>query len=55
MKRWRRDLAFAGVAVVSLVLPALLGGSALSTYVLLELSAIVTVGVSLLMGCAGQV
>jgi len=33
----------------------LLRGRALSSYVLLELAAIVTVGVSLLMGCAGQV
>jgi len=51
----RTAVAVAGVAIVTLVLPALLRGGALSTYVLLELTSIVTVGVSLLMGCAGQV
>ncbi len=45
----------AAVAIATLVLPALLHESALSVYVLLELAAIVTVGVSLLMGYAGQV
>ena len=55
MKRPRIHLAVAGVAVATLVLPAFLRAGSLSTYVLLELAAIVTVGVSLLMGCAGQV
>jgi branched-chain amino acid transport system permease protein len=45
----------AGAAVVTLALPAFLRAGALSTFILLELTAIVTVGVSLLMGCAGQV
>jgi branched-chain amino acid transport system permease protein len=45
----------AGAAVVSLLLPALFGRSVLSAYVLFELTAIATVGVSLLMGYAGQV
>jgi branched-chain amino acid transport system permease protein len=45
----------AAVVVVTLTLPAALPASAVSTYVLLELTAIVTVGVSLLMGGAGQV
>jgi branched-chain amino acid transport system permease protein len=45
----------AAALVASLALPAFLRGSALSTYVLLELTAVVTVGVSLLMGGAGQV
>lgn len=48
-------LAVAAVAALTLVLPRCLDGRALSTYVLLELTAIVTVGVSLLMGSAGQV
>lgn len=47
--------AFAGFVALSLGLAALLGESALSVYVLLALSAMVTVGVSLLMGHAGQV
>jgi len=57
MNRPRVHRAVTGVAVTiaTLVLPAILRGSALSSYVLLELAAIVTVGVSLLMGCAGQV
>jgi branched-chain amino acid transport system permease protein len=55
VKRPRIHLAVAGVAVATLVLPAFLRAGSLSTYVLLELAAIVTVGVSLLMGCAGQV
>jgi branched-chain amino acid transport system permease protein len=55
MKIRRRHAAISGVAAFTLVLPALLEASALSTYVLLELTAIVTVGVSLLMGRAGQV
>lgn len=41
--------------VASLVLAALLGDAELSVYVLLALTAMVTVGVSLLMGHAGQV
>jgi branched-chain amino acid transport system permease protein len=41
--------------MASLALPALLGQSSLSVYVLFELTAIVTVGISLLMGYAGQV
>jgi branched-chain amino acid transport system permease protein len=44
-----------GAAVVSLLLPALLDRGILSAYVLFELTAIATVGVSLLMGYAGQV
>jgi branched-chain amino acid transport system permease protein len=51
----RLHAAIAVVIVVTLALPAVLPASALSTYILLELTAIVTVGVSLLMGCAGQV
>ncbi|MFC4113142.1 branched-chain amino acid ABC transporter permease [Nonomuraea zeae] len=43
------------VAVVTLALPAVLDDSALAVYILLGLAAIVTVGVSLLMGYAGQV
>ncbi|MGW3344513.1 branched-chain amino acid ABC transporter permease [Nonomuraea rubra] len=43
------------VAVVTLVLPAVLDDSALAVYILLGLAAMVTVGVSLLMGYAGQV
>jgi branched-chain amino acid transport system permease protein len=50
-RRWIVTVA----AVGSLALPALLGQGALSVYVLFELTAIVTVGVSLLMGYAGQV
>ena len=44
-----------GAVVASLCLPAFLDPSALSAYVLMELAAIVTVGISLLMGYAGQV
>jgi branched-chain amino acid transport system permease protein len=47
--------AFAGLVAVSLSLAALVDESALSVGVLLALTAIVTVGVSLLMGHAGQV
>jgi branched-chain amino acid transport system permease protein len=47
--------ALALLLVGTLVLPALLGESALSIYVLCALTAIVTIGVSLLMGQAGQV
>lgn len=47
--------AMALLAAVTLVLPLLLSGSQLSVYVLLGLAAIVTVGLSLLMGYAGQV
>ncbi|TYB66060.1 branched-chain amino acid ABC transporter permease [Nonomuraea sp. PA05] len=43
------------VAVVTLALPAVLDDSALAVYILLGLAAMVTVGVSLLMGYAGQV
>ncbi|MEV4564349.1 branched-chain amino acid ABC transporter permease [Nonomuraea sp. NPDC049419] len=42
-------------AAVTLALPAVLDDSALAVYILLGLAAIVTVGVSLLMGYAGQV
>lgn len=48
-------IAFAAFVAVSLGLAAVLGDSALSVYVLLALAAMVTVGVSLLMGHAGQV
>ncbi|PZG13255.1 branched-chain amino acid ABC transporter permease [Nonomuraea aridisoli] len=48
-------MAVAVVAVVTLALPALLDDSALAVYILLGLAAMVTVGVSLLMGYAGQV
>jgi len=51
----RTHRVVAVVAVVTLALPAVLRESALSVYILLELAAIVTVGVSLLMGYAGQV
>ncbi|SDH03056.1 branched-chain amino acid ABC transporter permease [Nonomuraea jiangxiensis] len=43
------------VAAVTLALPAVLDDSALAVYILLGLAAMVTVGVSLLMGYAGQV
>ncbi|MEV0614058.1 branched-chain amino acid ABC transporter permease [Nonomuraea sp. NPDC050404] len=43
------------VAAITLVLPAVLDDSALAVYILLGLAAMVTVGVSLLMGYAGQV
>jgi branched-chain amino acid transport system permease protein len=48
-------VAAAGAGLATLLAPTLLGESVLSTYILAELAAIVTVGVSLLMGCAGQV
>ncbi|KAB8196121.1 branched-chain amino acid ABC transporter permease [Nonomuraea phyllanthi] len=48
-------MAGALVAVVTLALPAVLADSALAVYILLGLAAMVTVGVSLLMGYAGQV
>ncbi|MGP3956870.1 branched-chain amino acid ABC transporter permease [Nonomuraea sp. 3N208] len=50
-----RVVAGALVAVVTLALPAVLDDSALAVYILLGLAAMVTVGVSLLMGYAGQV
>ncbi|MCK2220082.1 branched-chain amino acid ABC transporter permease [Actinomadura sp. ATCC 31491] len=50
--RWA---AGALAAAVALALPAVLDDSALAVYVLLGLAAMVTVGVSLLMGYAGQV
>ena len=53
--RSRPVAIIAGVVVVTLALPAVLPATALSTYVLLELTAVVTVGLSMLMGCAGQV
>ena len=43
------------LAALTLALPALLDDSALAVYILLGLAAMVTVGVSLLMGYAGQV
>jgi branched-chain amino acid transport system permease protein len=43
------------VAAATLALPAVLDDSALAVYILLGLAAMVTVGVSLLMGYAGQV
>ncbi|MEV0380333.1 branched-chain amino acid ABC transporter permease [Nonomuraea sp. NPDC050643] len=43
------------VAAVTLALPAVLDDSVLAVYILLGLAAMVTVGVSLLMGYAGQV
>lgn len=48
-------LALIACALGTLVLPAFLDDSAVSVYVLMELTAMVTVGVSLLMGYAGQV
>ncbi|HEY6725875.1 MAG TPA: branched-chain amino acid ABC transporter permease [Polyangiaceae bacterium] len=56
MTRVTRDrMALGALVATSLALAALLEDSALSLYVLLLLSAIVTVGVSLVMGHAGQV
>lgn len=53
--RWA-GLVVAGAAVaVTLALPPMLTASQLSVYILLALSAMVTVGLSLLMGYAGQV
>jgi branched-chain amino acid transport system permease protein len=54
-RRWPRHSGIAAIAFVSLALSAMLRESALPVYILLELTAIVTVGVSLLMGYAGQV
>ena len=52
----RRDpLAIAAVAAVALALPAVLRGQHLSVYILMGLAALVTIGLSLLMGYAGQV
>lgn len=48
-------VAVLAVAAVTLALPLVLDDSALAVYVLLGLAAMVTVGVSLLMGFAGQV
>jgi branched-chain amino acid transport system permease protein len=53
-RTWRL-VAVAALVTSTLLAPALLGDSALSAYILFELAAIVTVGLSLLMGCAGQV
>jgi branched-chain amino acid transport system permease protein len=53
-----RNLRRAGVGlgvVVALALPSVLGSGQLSVYILLGLAAIVCVGLSLLMGYAGQV
>jgi branched-chain amino acid transport system permease protein len=50
-----RRLALAGVAVATLALPPTLSSRNLAVYILLGLAAIVTVGLSLLMGYAGQV
>ncbi|MEV4100291.1 branched-chain amino acid ABC transporter permease [Nonomuraea sp. NPDC049649] len=50
-----RFVAGAAALAVALALPLVLDDSALAVYVLLGLAAIVTVGVSLLMGFAGQV
>ncbi|MEV5503145.1 branched-chain amino acid ABC transporter permease [Nonomuraea fuscirosea] len=55
MTRFVRPAAVLLVAAVTLVLPATLDDSALAVYILLGLAAIVTAGVSLLMGYAGQV
>ena len=51
----RRAAALAAVAAVTLVIPLLLPPGQIAVYVLLGLAAIVTVGLSLLMGYAGQV
>jgi branched-chain amino acid transport system permease protein len=48
-------LAAAAVAVLALLVPVLLPATQVSVYVLLLLSAIVVVGLSMLMGFAGQV
>lgn len=55
MRNARANAALAAALLVSLALAALLDESLLSLYVLLGLTAIVTVGVSVLMGHAGQV
>lgn len=51
----RRHAFVAAAVVVTLALPPLLSSSDLAVYILLGLAAIVTVGLSLLMGYAGQV
>jgi branched-chain amino acid transport system permease protein len=51
----RRALLLIALAAATLALPPLLSSSQLTVYVLLGLAAIVTVGLSLLMGYAGQV
>lgn len=48
-------IAIAFGAIATLALPAVLTSGQLSVYILLGLAAIVAVGLSLLMGCAGQV
>jgi branched-chain amino acid transport system permease protein len=55
MRVARQHLWLGAALLASLALAAFLGESLLSLYVLLALTAIVTVGVSLLMGHAGQV
>jgi branched-chain amino acid transport system permease protein len=50
-----RRLALAIGAAVTLALPSVLGSGQMSVYILLGLAAVVTVGLSLLMGYAGQV
>jgi branched-chain amino acid transport system permease protein len=55
MRITREASAIGALLLASLVLAALLGDGVLSLYVLLALTAMVTVGVSLLMGHAGQV
>lgn len=50
-----RHVGLAALAVATLVIPLGLSNSALSVYVLLGLAAVVTIGLSLLMGYAGQV
>ena len=55
MRRAREYAPIGAAFLVSLALAALLGESVLSLYVLLGLTATVTVGVSVLMGHAGQV
>ncbi len=55
MQLHRDHYALVALLASSLAIAALLGEAGLSVYVLLLLSAIVTVGVSLLMGHAGQV
>jgi len=54
----RRLVSLAGVALVgaaTLALPSMLTGSQLTMYILLGLAAMVTIGLSMLMGYAGQV
>jgi len=55
MRLSREDATLGAAFAASLALAALLGESVLSLYVLLALTAIVSVGVSVLMGHAGQV